>query len=106
MKKTITTLSILGMSLVANATELKCKIEPDILPETFVIVPVAPGIARAGQLGGIMSELSILENGNLEISILEGSKELANVKGSPTVKQTAKGVASNGTTIEVTCSPK
>ena len=106
MKNTVMIFGILVASVTSNATELKCKIDPSILPEMVVDVPASPAIMRAGQIGGVMSQLTILPDNILEITVLERNKEIAKTAGSATVTQTAKAVTSNGLAVAVTCSPK
>jgi hypothetical protein len=106
MKITFIIVSLLVIAATANATELKCKIDPSIMPETLIDIPNSPGIMRAGQLGGVMSELTILQGNQLEITVLEANKEIAKTTGSASVTQTAKAITANGSVVEVTCSPK
>ena len=105
MKNIVLIAGLLLLAVGANATPLNCKIEPSIMPSTTIDVVAYPGATRAGQLGGIMSQLSIRNNNLLEIQVFEGGREIAKATGSVAVSQTASGVTSSGAQVSATCSP-
>lgn len=103
MKKLLLVLTLLA-SVSSFAGDMDCKFSP-FFPEYQTKEIVQNSLTQLGQIGpdAVKARISLLGDGDLKITIFEGRKTLAVVKGNPSLDQSVKAITSKGIEVEASC---